>query len=147
MKDEAEQYRLLLENRRPRGPLSLGELSPRARLWLKRGRNIRSPLDAVVGQAAKRLRRQQAATKAWEQVAQPEWLQEARVDGIAGKAGDMAVILVSGSPLCYELRRKKATLERQLSKLAPGVRQMRFVVAGQSDTQDDGVADSSPPQK
>jgi hypothetical protein len=116
----ARQYEQMLANRRARGPLRLADAHPRAK-------NQVSPIAGIVGKAARILRQRQAGAGAWERLARPAWLADTEVDEIAG---DTLVVLVSGAALLFELRRQRAALERQLARLVPGVRRLRFAPAG-----------------
>ncbi len=133
MKDDAEQYRRLLEHRRARGPLLLDQLSLGAKLLQARGRkDVRTPVGGIVAKAAAGLKLREKVESAWQRVVPPQWSEEARVDRVGGRYRDTVEIVLRSSVLLYELGRQAPTLERQLRKLVPGVRRIRFVVAGRT---------------
>jgi hypothetical protein len=136
MRDEAEQYRCLLENRRPGALRTLAELSARGRRARERGQSVRAPLAAVVARAARQLRRREQAAAAWARVAPPAWLADTTVETLEGERRDVLLIRVTNATLAYGLRREQATLQRRLGRLVPGVRRIRFVVAGESFSED-----------
>ena len=123
-----QQYRCLRGNRRMRDTaLRLDQARPG-------GKSNWTPLAGVIARAARRLRQRQAAAHAWEQIASPDWLAQTEVESVAG---DMVTILGASSTVCYDLHRRRTALERQLSRLVPGVCRLRFVVAGaQANTED-----------
>lgn len=126
----ADQYRALRERRASRGPRTLAEVPP------VRGRRVRpSTLAAVVADAARRLRQREAAAAAWWRVAAPEWLPDTRVTGLeSGPAGRWtAVIAVGSAAVAYEIRRRQLALERQLARLVPGLRRVRFTLGADAD--------------
>ena len=126
-----EQYHRLLQNRRRWDAVSLDQLTAYARLWEARdGRPVRTPVAAVMARAARLARRRQVAARAWTRVARGAWLAATDVDGIGGERSDTVIIRVSSSTVMYDLGRRKSELERQLGRLVPGVRSIRFVVAG-----------------
>ena len=116
----AEQYRQLRDNRRVRGPVRLGE-PPRGRP------DAQTPLAAVLARAARRQRRCAAAEGAWLRVAASAWSDQAAVETVEG---DTVVIAVRNSVVLYELERRRGVLERRMAELVPGVRRLRFAIAG-----------------
>jgi len=121
------QYARLCENRRRRGTLRLGETR-------KDASGTGGPIGSVLRRAARRLRQREAAIRAWERVARGAWLAEASVHSVEPRAGDGYTIVIEtrNATLCYELRRRKATLERQMAHLATGARGLRFVVGAEN---------------
>jgi hypothetical protein len=116
----ARQYEQLLINRRLRSPLSLADTHPRAK-------NKMSPVAGLLAKAAQTLRRRLACSSAWARLARPNWLADTEVLAVTD---DTLIIQVSGAALLFDLRRQRATLERQISKLVPGVHRLRFEPAG-----------------
>ena len=110
--------------------LSLGGLSRRAQLRQRRtGVAALSPVAVLVAEAAELLRRRELAQTAWERIVPPEWLRDSAVAGVSADHKDTATVAASNSALLYELRRRQSALERSLSRLAPGIRRLRFAVA------------------
>jgi hypothetical protein len=127
----AQQYDALRQCRRGALAVSLGALSPRAQQRQQRtGKCLQTPLAAVVAEAADLLRRRQLAEAAWQRVVPPAWAGETAVDGIPSQQHDTVTIAVCSSPLLFELRRRQTALERDLARLAPGIRRIHFVVRG-----------------
>lgn len=127
--DAAVQYNTLLTNRRAKMALRLDEVSGRARLWQARGRRCAPPpLAAVIARAAKQLRRRERAQAAWQKLVAGRWAVVSRVERVAGRGGTDVIVRVSSSTVLYELRRRHAELHRELARLVPGVRRLRFVV-------------------
>lgn len=123
------QYHWLCNNRRGGGPLGLGQRTLRDELRRWAGAmGVRSALAAVVSKAARGLQRHRAAAAAWQSVAEPEWLLETAVDSVQN---GVLVVIAGSSAVCCELSRHRATLERSIAGLVPGVHRLRFVVAGQ----------------
>ncbi|HQL53157.1 MAG TPA: hypothetical protein PLQ87_00470 [Phycisphaerae bacterium] len=125
-----EQYEALRANRYRRCPRKLSELPPRG------PRRVRpaglTPLGHVVAEAAELLRRREVTEAAWLRVVPAAWSPATRVLGLAAARRDTATIAVSSSSLLFELRRRQARLERDLARLAPGIRHLQFVLDGGS---------------
>jgi len=117
---DQEQYRCLHENRRPHGPLPLGQ--PR-----RPDRSDKAPLSILVGRAARLLRQREAAAAAWERLVGSELLAETAVDALVG---DTLYIAVTSSTLRYELDCRRTWLEKGMLAAVPGMRRLRFVVRG-----------------
>ncbi len=123
-----QQYRRLCECRRVAGPLPLSQVSPQILLRHQRsGRGMPAPLAAVVAKAVRAARRRQRAADAWQRVAHPDWLGQSAVEAVEG---DTAIIAVAGPTLAYKLRRQSTALGHALAALVPGLRRVRFNVAG-----------------
>jgi hypothetical protein len=119
----------LRENRRRSVALPLDSLSRRAKLRQRRtGLCVPTPVSGVVAEAAELLRRRESAEVAWQRVAPPDWLRDATVAGVSAEHKDTATIIVTNSTLLYELRRRQPSLERDLSRQAPGIRRIRFTL-------------------
>lgn len=109
-----KQYRRTLDNKRP---------------WQARGLDHGPGLSGVLQAAAARARRVEAAMEAWEKIARPEWRRLAKIDGFEDGVLDIAV---SSSTARYELTRAATGLERELCRMVPGVRRVRFVLTGET---------------
>lgn len=130
-----EQFACLVKNRKARWLRGLGETSRWAELHPRQlTRPPRTPLDSVLAKAARNLRQREAAAAAWQRIAQPEWLAETSVLAVEEPpgAGRTVVVGASSSTVCYELRRRKTKLERQLARLVTGVHRVRFEITERS---------------
>ena len=107
-----KQLRQMIENGRRKGP---------RRLFTQ------ERLASVVRQGAAACARFEDAAEAWARVAEPEWLAETRVVGVAGS---LLIIAVSDPTLLYDLTQRAAGLHRQLSCCIGGVSRIKFVPAG-----------------
>lgn len=132
-----EQYRRLRDNHQIRGPRRLDEAFPLpATRTDPLGRPTRSPLANVIARAARSLHLRQAAQAAWLCIARDPWLVGSAVEAVEGSpaGGYTVVVAAEHAALAYDLRRQKATLQRQFAKLVPGVRSLVITV------HDDGAA-------
>ncbi len=128
-----QQYGLLRESRRRTPAVTLDALSRRAlRRQERSGKSLPTPVASVLAEAADLLRRRQLAEAAWARVAPPAWVGDTAVTGVPSKQKDTVIIAVTSSPLLCELRRRQAALEKDLARLAPGIRHVRFVVGGRA---------------
>ena len=132
---------MLRENRRRTAALPLDALSRRAKLRQRRtGVCVPTPVAGLVAEAAELLRRRESAQAAWQRVAPPDWLRDTTVAGVSAEHKDTATIIATNSTLLYELRRRQSTLERDLSRLAPGIRRIRFALGSRSVDESPGRA-------
>ncbi|MBN2445674.1 MAG: hypothetical protein JXO22_03050 [Phycisphaerae bacterium] len=106
------QFRHMVDNRRGRGPAPL----------FTEGR-----LASVVRHGAAACARRDDAAEAWARAAEPDWLADTRVVGLAG---GLLLIAVGNATLLYDLTQRAPGLHRQLSRCIGGVSRIKFVPAG-----------------
>lgn len=105
-----QQYRQILHNRRPASP---------------------SPLLAgtvtgdLLREAAANVRRRHHGAEAWERVARPEWLAATHVEAVDGNT---LLVAVDNSTVYYDLTRRAEILGAALTRYAPGLARVRFVL-------------------
>ena len=102
------QYRQTLANQRRR-PLSTAGSSP--------------VVGRLVAGAARNARRLDEIEEAWRTVAEPEWLERSRIEGLT--AGEVRVV-VGDKSLHYQLSRMSERLARAMASVSPSVKSMRF---------------------
>ena len=132
------QYTHLRQNRRYYGPALLGDA-------YKNHAGSRSPLASILARAASQLHCREQALTAWQRIAQPEWLSVTTVEAIDTQAagGCTLIIAVDHPTALYDLERHKNSLQRQLSRLVPAVRRVRFVLSASSHCAGDAPNESS----
>lgn len=121
----ADQYQGLLQRRRRPRALRLDEAAPAVKAGA--GRVVRSPVAAIIRRAAEQLRRREAAAAAWARLVPAGCRAGATV---AGVQGNVVIVEVTDASVHYELRRHHAALERELSRLVPGVQRLHLAVLG-----------------
>lgn len=86
-----------------------------------------SPTGAVLRRAARQARMWRRATDGWTQLADPEWASLATPESIDG---DVLVVGVAHATLRAHLERRAEALARQLARIVPAIRRVRFIPAG-----------------
>ncbi|MCG3128851.1 MAG: hypothetical protein CHACPFDD_03747 [Phycisphaerae bacterium] len=88
-----------------------------------------SPMGVVLRRAARSSRTWQRVSEAWARVIEPEWETAAAP---AGVEGDVLVVAVAQPALRAHLERRGEVLARQVARIVPMIRRVRFVPAGQT---------------
>lgn len=140
---QARQYEWMRRNRRDWRGLGVDEPVPRRGSGPGPHTASRSPLAVILSRAARQLRLREAVQAAWPRVAPPGAVAAARID--AAREG-VVFVAVQNAVVLFELWRQQASLERQLGRLVPHLRGLKFFLAGAADEGMDGGGSPGDPQ-